>query len=344
MLLGRVRFGIIGCGSIGQVHGDIIKELPNAELVAISNRTEETCVQISDRFDCEYYTDYKEILEDPNIDAVAICLPSGDHSEAVIEAAKHKKHIICEKPIDTVVDRAKSMIDACRDNDVKFSVIFQHRFDPTVKLLKSAIDRGLLGKLLWGSSKTIWYRDDKYYNNPWRGTWEYDGGGALINQSIHYIDLLIHIFGDVKSVNGNCKTLLHKKIETEDLGVATVEFENGCIGTIEGSTVSYPGLYAELAVFGEKGSVIIRNDELFFYHFESGKDKEFEDMLNVEKAMRLNTGPEVDISSHIKQYEDFVEAIIEDRDPLVTGEEGIKSLELIKSIYKSSEKESKVYL
>ena len=159
-----------------------------------------------------------------------------------------------------------------------------------------------------------------------------------------YIDLLVHIFGDVKSVSGKCRTLLHKQIETEDIGVANIEFENGTIGTVEGTTVAYPGLYSELSIFGEKGSVIIRNDHLLSYHFKDGKWNEFESILNPKRAIELNTSPKVDESSHIKQFEDFVQAILDDREPLVTGEEALKSLQLIKSIYKSSDEKREVFI
>lgn len=340
----KIRFGIIGGGSIGKVHAEIINNLKNTELIAVSSTTEDSCISFSKEFNCSYYLDYKELLNNPSIDAVSICLPSGIHSEAVIEAAKYKKHIICEKPMDTEVNRAELMIKAAKENAVKLAIIFQHRFDKPMQLLKKAIDECFLGKLLWGSSKTIWYRDEEYYKNPWRGTWKYDGGGALMNQSIHYIDLLIHIFGDIKSVSGNCKTLLHQGIETEDIGVANIEFVNGCIGTIEGSTISYPGLYAQLSVFGDKGTVIIRNDELFFYNFKSGKNDEFEECLNINKALKLNTSVEVDKSSHIKQYEDFIDSLIYNKEPLVNGEEGIKSVRLIKAIYESSNKGKRIYL
>lgn len=339
----QVRFGLIGCGAIGKVHANIINNLPNAKLVAIADKSENNAA-IAKEYDSKFYTDYEEMLQDPEVDAVTICLPSGAHSEATIAAAKAGKHIIVEKPIDTIVDRGQAMIDACRENEVKLGVIFQHRFDKPVLLLNKAIEEGKLGKLLWGSAKTIWYRDEEYFSNPWRGTWEHDGGGALINQSIHYIDLLVHFFGAAKSVSGKCRTLLHKEIEAEDLGVANIEFENGTIGTIEGTTVAYPGLYAELSVFGEKGSVIIRNDHLLFYHFEDGKWDEFEAILDPVKATALNTSPEVDESSHVRQFEDFVQAIIDDREPLVTGEEGLKSLKLIKAIYKASDEKNEVTL
>lgn len=165
-----------------------------------------------------------------------------------------------------------------------------------------------------------------------------------MNQSIHYIDLLLSIMGDVKSVSAKCRTLGHPQIETEDVGLADLEFKNGALGTIEGTTVSYPGLYAELAVFGEKGTVIIRNDHLAFYRFQDGEKPEFEAALNPEAANQLNLSPEIEDTSHRRQYEDFVRAVLTGTDPTVTGEEGIKSLEVIRAIYQSSDEKREIYL
>lgn len=339
----QIKFGLIGSGAIGKVHAEIINKIPNAKLIAVAGRDDKHA-NYAKSINCDYYKDYNEMLKDPDIDAVTICLPSGMHSEATIAAAKAGKHVMCEKPMDTTVEKGQAMIEACRENNVKLGIIFQHRFDEPIIYLKKAIEEGKLGKILGGSAKNIFYRSEEYYGNSWRGTWEFDGGGALINQSIHYIDLLVHILGDAKSVNGKYGNLLHKQIETEDTGIARVEFENGTFGTIEGTTAVYPGLYAQLSIYGEKGAVIIQNDYLMFYHFKDGKWDEFEKILNPDKAMALDSGPEVDRSSHIRQFEDFVEAIIEDKDPAVNGEEGLKSLRLIKAIYKSSDEGKKVYL
>ncbi len=165
-----------------------------------------------------------------------------------------------------------------------------------------------------------------------------------MNQSIHYIDLLLSIMGNPKSISGKCRTLGHSQIETEDIGLADIEFESGALGTIEGTTVSYPGLYAELSIFGEKGSAIIRNDYLTFYQFQDGKKAEFETLLNPEAANHLNTSPAIKDDSHRKQYEDFIQAVLLNQDPAVTGEEAMKSLHLIQAIYESSQKKCEIYL
>lgn len=340
----KIGFGVIGYGFIGVTHAQVIACVENAYLAAIADSDKEKTEQAAARWNCKTYRDYHDMLEDPEVQAVAVCLPSGLHSQVTIEAARAGKHVICEKPIDICVERAEEMVRVCRECGVEFSVIMQHRFDKAVMALKNALDTGQMGKLLWGASRTIWYRDETYFSNPWRGTWEFDGGGALINQSIHYIDLLLYIFGKVKSVSGKCKTLLHTEIETEDVGIANIEFENGCLGTIEGSTASYPGLYAELAVFAENGTVIIRNDELLFYRMKSGINQEFEKIAAPEKANILHQDAAISMDSHQRQYQDFIQAVLENKRPSVTGKDALESLKVIKAIYKSAAKREEIDL
>ena len=335
-------FAVAGCGFIGKLHARVINSIEGAKVTAVLDTDVVAARELAEKYDCEYYTDLNQMLKRDDVDAVAICLPSGLHAELAVAAARAGKHIICEKPMDTELDRAQEMIDVCKENNVKLSIIMQHRFDEPMCLLRKAIQEGLMGKLIWGASRTIWYRDDAYYANPWRGTWKYDGGGALMNQSIHYIDLLLSIMGEPKSISAKCRTLRHPQIETEDIGLADLEFESGALGTIEGTTCSYPGLYSELAIFGEKGTVIIRNDYLTFYSFQDGPQPEFEAVLNPEKANQLNQTPDIEDTSHRKQYEDFIAALLEGRDPLVTGEEAIRSLKVIQAAYRSSNEKREI--
>lgn len=341
--MNKVRVGIVGSGFIAKIHASAINAIDNAELAAVCNRNVESARALADVYGCKVYADYDQMLADPEIDAIAVCLPSGLHAEYTIRAAKAKKHVICEKPMDTEIDRAEEMVRVCREEGIKLSIIMQHRFDEPMLLLKKAIKEGWMGKLVWGASRTIWHRDDAYYAPEWRGTWAVDGGGALMIQAIHYIDLLLSVMGDAKSVSAKCRTLTHPQIEVEDIGVANIEFENGAIGTIEGTTCSYPGLYAELCVFGEKGSMIIRNDYLTFYQFEDGPKSEYDAALNVEAANRLHKTMDIEDTSHRRQFEDFAAAIREDRDPEVTGEETLRSLKVIKAIYQASDEKQEIY-
>lgn len=340
----KIGYAVLGCGFIGKLHAEVISRLPNAYLAAVCEKNKDVAAEWGLRYGCKAYSDYEELLQDKNVDAVSVCLPSGMHCEAVLACAKHKKHVICEKPIDIDVENARKMVDACKENGVTFGVILQHRFDPAILALQDVIEDGKMGRLLWGASRTIWYRDAQYFANPWRGTWQYDGGGALINQSIHYIDLLLKFFGRVKSVSGKCRTLLHHEIETEDVGVANLEFANGCVGTVEGSTVCYPGLYAELCLFGEKGTAIVRNDHLLFYQLDSGKDARLDAVVDVERANAQHLTAAISDDSHYRQYEDFTNALLEGRQPAVTGVDALHGLTVIRSIYRSSDQKKEIYI
>ncbi|MFI3115441.1 MAG: Gfo/Idh/MocA family oxidoreductase [Clostridia bacterium] len=340
----ELRFGVVGCGAIGKLQADVIEQIENAKLVAVCSATEKSAKELATTHSCDWHTDYAEMLEREDIDIVAICTPSGLHYEQTIQAGKAKKHVICEKPIDIEVAKAEEMTRVCKENGVTFSVIFQHRFDGSTVAVRKAIEEGHLGKLLWGSSRSILYRDANYYSTPWRGTWEYDGGGVLINQAIHTIDLLLEFFGPVKSVSAKCRRLLHHEIEAEDTAVASIEFANGCLGSIEASTACYPGIYSELSLFGEKGSVVIKNDKLVYYKLEGGNVSYLDDVLISEEELNAPKGAKIADRSHTTQFKNVVDAILAGKEPLVTGKSATNSLELIKAIYKSSDEKREIYL
>lgn len=337
-----VNFGVIGCGWMGGLHSEIIHSLGNTTLHAVSGTNEQAGLKLSSKYNCQYYKNYIDLLKDPLIDAVAICLPTGLHGTVTMEAAHFGKHIICEKPIEINTLNASKMIQSCHRAQVKLSIIMQHRFDEPILAVEKALSDGVLGKIILGVSRTLWYRDEHYFANAWRGTWAYDGGGALMNQSIHYIDLLLYLLGDVKSVSAKCRRLLHQQIEAEDVGIANLEFLSGSLGTIEGTTAAYPGEGSQLCLFAEKGTVIIKDDQLFSYHLKGDvKYPDFERLLGKQPQIHPSFG--VDEGAHRRQYEDFVSSIINDHVPLVTGEEALKSLSVIKAIYEASDKKTEVY-
>ncbi|MFI3250651.1 MAG: Gfo/Idh/MocA family oxidoreductase [Eubacteriales bacterium] len=340
----KIGYALLGCGAIGKLHAGVIDRLPNGYLAAVCSRNVEVTNQMKEKYGCKTYQTIDEMLKDDDVEVVSVCLPSSLHRDAVIACAKAKKHVVCEKPIDISQEKGQEMVDICNEYGVTFGVIFQHRFDEAVLAVEKAVKEGKFGKLLWGASRTIWYRDDVYYSPAGRGTWEADGGGALMIQAIHYIDLLTKFFGQVKSVNGKCRTMLHHNIEVEDVGVANVEFKNGCVATIEGSTACYPGLYAELALFGEKGTAIIRNDHLLFYQLDSGKDASLDAVIDIEKASAQNLSAAVADDSHYRQFADFTDAIIEGRRPAIIGADALHSVAVINAIYESSDKKKEIYL
>ena len=328
-----MNFGIIGYGAIGRTHAQVIEGLPGAKLTAIATRSPDKARAAGEKHTCAFYTDYREMLKREDIDIVTICTPAALHLPMALDAAAAGKHCIVEKPIEINEERSLRIIEAFDRRGLTLSVIFQHRFDPASRSLKDAVDRGALGKLHYGTAKTIWFRDEDYYRaTQWRGAWDGDGGGALMNQAIHSIDLLQYLMGPVEAVCGKYDTLYHREIETEDIGVALLRFKSGAIGVVEGMTLAWPGLYSEVGVFGQLGSAGIRNDALEHYSFKAGKDPQFEALLEQGKE---------DPSRHpsfVRQYEDVMDAVEHGRPPLVTGQEGLKPVRLIMGIYESSRK------
>lgn len=319
-----VRFGIIGCGSISRVHIEALKACKNAKLVAACDVYRPNLDKVVLAEGIKGYTDYHEMLTNPDIDVVTILTASGMHAKIGIEAAKAGKHVVVEKPIDVTLEAAYCLIDVCRENNVKLCCIFQHRFDDSVQALKRAVTAGDFGRLNCCCCHTKWYRNQAYYDSvAWRGTWAMDGGGALMNQSIHYIDLMQYIMGDVDEVMGYTGMLAHERIETEDVAVASLRFQNGALGLIEGTTSAYPGFSTRLDVHGQRGSVILENDAVAFWQFENG--------LACDDALRIKGE-----QPHRYQLQDIVDAILENRNPRVTGEDALQSLKIVLAIYESA--------
>ena len=326
-----MNFGIIGYGTIGKTHARIIESLPGAKLAAIATRTPENARAAGEKHACAFYTDYREMLKRDDIDIVTICTPAVLHLPMALDTAAAGKHCIVEKPIEINAERSQRIIEAFDKRGLTLSVIFQHRFDPASRALKDAVDRGALGRLNYGTAKTIWFRDEDYYRaTGWRGAWDGDGGGALMNQAIHSIDLLQYLMGPVEAVCGKYDTLYHREIEAEDVGVALLRFKSGAIGVIEGMTLAWPGRYSQVSVFGQMGSAGIRDDALEHYCLKAGKDARFEALLEQGKE---------DPARHLsfaRQYEDVIDAVERGRPPVVTGQEGLKPVRLIMGIYESS--------
>ena len=330
-----IRFGIIGCGVIGPTHARSISEIEGARLVAVADVVEEKAQALAEMYEVEAYTDYHQMLERKDIDVVSIATPSGMHADMGIAAARAGKHVIVEKPMDVRLDKADALIAACRDQGVKLCVISQHRFDRGIVDLRKAIQEGRLGTLAFGGGYTQWYRAQEYYDSgDWRGTWALDGGGALMNQSIHYVDLLQYIMGPVEEIHAFTARRAHVRIEVEDVSAASLKFKSGAIGVIEGMTAAFPGFDARLEIFGSDGGVIIENDAVKEWRLRDG-----EDYLPPKEDIPLIVGTssaDIWYLGHRREIQDMVDAIREDRPPMVTGEEGRKPLEIILAIYESA--------
>jgi predicted dehydrogenase len=328
-------FGIIGAGMISSFHARSVAELDGAELVAVSGRSRERAEKLAKDFNVPFYLDYREMLKRDDIDIVNICTPSGMHMEPTLAAAESGKHVIVEKPVEITLERADRMIEACNRAGVKLAVIFQNRFNKGATLLREAVNDGIMGRLVLGDAYVKWYRNQEYYDSvDWRGTLEGDGGAALINQSIHTIDLLQWIMGPVESIFGRIGTFTHD-IEGEDTGLAILTFKNGAMGVIEGSTSTYPGFPERLEIHGEKGTIILEGGSVKTWEIEGIEDKPA-DLVEGPKAVGASSPMAISIDAHKAQIADMIDAVKNDRAPLVDGEEAKKSLQIVRSIYQSS--------
>ncbi len=331
-----VGFAIAGSGMVAGVHVSALKEIPGARVLGAWSRSAEKTRSFADQHHLRGYEGYEELLADPEVQAVIICLPSGHHAEYGMKAAMAGKHVIVEKPIDVTLDRAKALIEACRRHHRTLSVIFQNRYTPAVRRLRKALDQGLLGRLILGDAYVKWYRAPAYYaSNAWRGTKAIDGGGALMMQAIHTIDLLQWLMGGVKRVCGLVRTSTHA-IESEDLGVAAVEFAGGAVGVIEGSTAIQPGFKERIEMHGQQGSVTLEGGNIMAWKVEGCDEAEFVDAQTVSYGS--TSSPAISHVNHQAQLEEIIAAIQQDTEPLVNGEEGLKALKIVLGIYVSSER------
>lgn len=337
----KLGFGIIGTGAIAGLHAAAIHACEEAELVAVCSSTQDRAIEAEKKFGVPADHDWDSFLNRKDIDIVAICTHSGNHLEPAIAAAKAGKHILLEKPIEVSVARADELIQACKSANVKLGVIFQNRLKPGYLQLKEAVDNGLLGKLLMGTAAINWYRDPSYYSSSsWKGTLVGDGGAALINQGVHTIDLLLDIMGEARAVYGQVRTMVHD-IEGEDVGAALLNFKSGAIGTITGGTALYPGNPERLEIYGEKGNIILEAGKIVTWNVNGSTGE----LPTSEVGGSGASDPmAIDYRLHLGQVQDMVEAVRENREPMVTGEDARQSLALILGIYQSSREGKQVVL
>lgn len=342
-------FGIIGCGMIAKFHAKAIADITGAQLVACYNRTAPKAEALAAEFGGQVYTDLDEMLSRDDVDVVSICSPSGAHMEPCVAAARAGKHVIVEKPLDVTLERCDAMIEACDQAGVKLATIFPSRFHQSSQLMKQAVEAQRFGKLTLGDAYVKWYRTQEYYDSgAWRGTWELDGGGALMNQAIHSLDLLLWLMGPVQEVMAHTATLAHERIEVEDVATATLRFANGALGVIEASTASYPGSLKKIEISGSQGMAVLEEEDIIKWEFsETTADDE---RLRTEMLGRTKTGggaadpAAIGHHAHAELFRDFLEAIDQDRPPAIDGREGRRSVELILAIYESAKSGRKITL
>lgn len=334
--------GIIGCGMIAEYHTRAVNEIDNARVVAAYSRSAANGAKIAGmaagKGECRVYDDLDAMLAHPGLDVVCICTPSGAHLEPAVAAAKAGKHVVVEKPMEITLPRCDAMLDACERAGVRIAAIFPSRFSAANRLLKAAVDSGRFGRLTLGDTYVKWWRTQEYYDSGgWRGTWDLDGGGALMNQAIHNVDLLQWLMGDVESVHALTATLCHERVEVEDTAVAALRFRNGALGVIEAATSCYPGLLKRTEIHGRDGSARVEQDDITLWSFREERPEDA-GLQGGGNAVSGGAADPRDIShaGHREQIADFLKAIETGSRPIVDGREGRKAVEIIRAIYRSS--------
>ncbi|CAM2913748.1 Gfo/Idh/MocA family protein [Rariglobus hedericola] len=351
-----LTFAIVGCGSISPTHAKALRALPpaDARLTHCCDINTTLAEAFAKQFDLKIAS-FEELLADPAIDVLTFCTPSGLHASLGARALAAGKHVVIEKPMEITAAACEPLIAAQRAAGCKLAIISQHRFDPSSQQVRGAIDRGELGSLVLAEARVPWHRSQEYYDSgDWRGTWALDGGGCLMNQGVHTVDLLLWLAGPVKTVYAQMRTAAHERIEVEDVVTATLTFANGAIGNLMATTSAYPGFPAYLGLHGTQGSAVIEGDELHLLAIK-GRDT-IHGKTATAHALQVATGGTKSATAnasaipatapadgawawgdaHREQFADFIRAVRTDGTPLVDGVAGRAAVALINAVYESA--------
>lgn len=340
-----MNFAIVGCGIIAHSHAGAIAKIEDCTLYAV-------CDIIADKADAfakehgaqKVYYDHRELVGDPAVDVVCVCVPSGIHAEITIDAARAGKAVVCEKPMEITPDKMRSIVAAAKETGVKIQCIFQRRLMPVAIAVRKLIAEGGLGKIYFAEASLLYYRDQAYYDSAgWRGTWELDGGGALMNQGVHGVDLILWLMGDkVDSLYGSALTL-GRRIEVEDTAAAILHMHSGALCVIKGTTTSYPGFSTTMSLYGEKGSVSFNDEGVLTWEFVDPQSAPPQpDPMGAESVGGSRDPSQISNYGHICLLEDLANAIREERAPMIPPEDAMAAVEVICAIYESTRKHGEV--
>lgn len=332
-----VRFGIVGTGSIADFHARAIAQVPGAVLSAAFSRNAPE--PFAEKHGCAAVRSLEELIARTDVDVVCVTTPSGAHGEPAIAAMRAGKHVLCEKPLEITVERIDRMLAVATETGRILAAVFQSRFGQGAQTVKRAVEQGRFGRLTLCSAYIKWWRSQEYYDSgAWRGTWELDGGGALMNQGIHAIDLLQWLAGMPTEVTGRTATLAHERIAVEDTAVATLRYSHGALGVIEGATSVSPGWNKRIELSGDQGSVILEDDQIKFWQFAEEHPE--------DAAIRAGGGgtigggvadpKAIGVEGHRLQIEDLCAAIRENRQPAIAGRDARNAVSIITAIYESA--------
>jgi predicted dehydrogenase len=345
------QLAIIGCGKVAHLHAKAIGNLPNATLAAVWSRTPASAEKFATVYNAKPYSDIQTMVRENDIDLVVVCNPHPFHKEVAVEAAHAGAHVLVEKPLASTLEDCDAIINACRHAGVRLGVISQRRWYAPVQRVRKAIDDGKIGTPTLGTINMLGWRDKAYYDSdPWRGTWDMEGGGVLVNQAPHQLDLLLWLMGEVDEVYGLWRNLNHPYIEVEDTALAIVKFKNGGIGNIIVSNSQKPGIYGKVQIHGSNGaSVGVQTDggAMFIAGMSSvleppvndlwtvpGEEQLLKDWVREDSELFESIDPTVYYME--RQIEDFLQALVENREPLVDGAAGRRTVELFTAIYRST--------
>jgi UDP-N-acetyl-2-amino-2-deoxyglucuronate dehydrogenase len=349
-----LTFALVGCGSIAETHAKALASIPSHARLVYCCDSDSGCAEVFAKRHGVIARHWRTVLEDPAIDAVSLCTPSGVHGWLAVEALRAGKHVVVEKPMDVSVESCDVILEAQEEAGTVLTVISQHRFDPASQVARGVIDRGEIGRLVAVDARVPWYRTQDYYDSgDWRGTWALDGGGALMNQGVHTVDLMLWLAGPVQRAHAFMRTAAHERIEVEDVLCGTLQFENGAIGTLMATTAAYPGFPVRLALHGTEGTIILEGDELHTLAIRGretlvGSGATAHALQVARGGTRsataegagdtLATGAWLWGDAHRAQFIDFCESVRDARAPLSDGRAGRAAVELITSLYASSKR------
>ncbi len=342
----RIRVAILGAGNIAGVHAQAIDEVEGAMLTVVADGGSGRGRDLAERFGARYLADAAAVADADDVDALIIATPSGTHAEAAVAAAERGKHALVEKPLDVTLARCDAMIAAARRHHTVLAAVFQNRFAPGVERAREAAAAGRLGRLVIANGLVPWHRPAEYYRDGgWRGTWALDGGGALMNQGIHTVDLLLHLAGPVSAVAARSGHLLHA-IETEDTASATLLFESGAYGALQATTASWPGSPARIELYGDAGSIVLEDGRIARWRLSDGDAAEEAAMLALDPGAAGGTADPlaIGVERHRRQLEDFLAAVREGRQPAVPPLEARRAVELVVAVYSAARAETTVRL
>ncbi len=340
------NFGIIGSGLIADFHARAINDIPNAGLIGCCDKIQERAKKLAGKYGVRAFESYEQMLASDEIDIVTIATPSGFHMEPTVAAAEAGKHVICEKPLEITLERIDAMIAAHEKSGTRLGGIFPYRFNDGMKPLREAIKSGRFGKITYAGIYVPWWRTDEYYKDSWHGTWKLDGGGALMNQSIHMVDMLCDVMPPIESLQAYTATLGHE-MEAEDAAVAVLRYSNGALGVIYGTTASYPGQFRRFELTGTRGTVVQVENSFTVWQFaeERAEDAEIRGKYGqIEGGGGVADPAAITHENHTRNFKAFLDALESGEDFWISGAEARKAVEVILGVYKSAKEQKRVVL